>query len=179
MTGLEIIATVLTVACVGLANFRSTWQYPVGILGTVAFFFVVWSAGLFANAGLQVFFLFVQLYGWWYWLYGNKGEKPRITTFGWDMTAAWIVLSAAIFAFAGNFLGLLPLDGAVFGLSVFAQFLLDRKKIENWVVWAVVNVASVYLYLGAELYLLAALYAGLLINTGVAFAMWKDELDAY
>lgn len=183
MTGLEIVATVLTVACVGLANYRSTWQYPVGIAGTIAFFFVVWGAGLYANAGLQVFFIGVQLYGWWYWLRGGLNyTKPPITEFGKDATFTGAFTFAALAMFLGyvfrNTIVMSSIDCAVFGLSVFAQFLLDRKKIENWIVWAVVNAGSIYLYAASGLYLLTGLYAGLLINTFIAYRMWKKEYNA-
>jgi len=179
MSTLEIIATVLTVACVLLANFRSTWQYPIGILGTIAFFFVVWSAQLYANAGLQVFFTAVQFYGWWYWLRGRDGGKPPITRF----EPLWhaCLLTAFVSAAAGYFLNLYTdanmatVDALVFGFSVFAQFLLDRKKIETWFVWLGVNVMSVYLYFGAGLYLLAGLYTALAINCFIAYNMWYKE----
>jgi nicotinamide mononucleotide transporter len=180
MTTLEIVATVLTVACVLLANFRSTWQYPIGILGTIAFFFVVWSAGLFANAGLQVFFTCVQLYGWWFWLRGGvNNTRPKITSLGLGMTAKYVGLVALVSLAASQVCpGVMGVvDCVVFGLSVMAQFLLDRKKIENWIVWGVVNVLSIYLYATSGLYLLTALYVGLLINTFVAYGMWKKELQ--
>jgi nicotinamide mononucleotide transporter len=182
---LEIVATVLTVACVLLANFRSAWQYPIGIVGTIAFGYVVWSAELFANTGLQVFFLFIQLYGWWYWLRGMNGGKPRITKFEPYRLSTWLAVTTAVSLVVGGLLTYYSdavmggLDALVFGLSVFAQFLLDRKKLENWIVWAIVNVLSVYLYASQGLWVFTALYTGLLINTFIAYNMWKKEYNAY
>jgi nicotinamide mononucleotide transporter len=60
-------------ACVILGVKRSLWQFPVGIVGTALFFVVVAQQKLWANAVLQVFFVFVQIYGWWYWLQRRQG----------------------------------------------------------------------------------------------------------
>lgn len=182
MGWLEILSTIFTVVCVLLANYRSTWQYPVGIIGTILFFFAVFNQHLYANAGLQVFFTGVQVYGWWYWLRGGINRtKPKITNFGSRKTL--IALSATLFAslIGGAVLNhftnaaMASVDATVFGLSVFAQFLLDRKKIENWIIWAMVNFASVYLYYGAGLYVFAVLYAALFVNCFIAYRMWHNE----
>lgn len=182
MGWLEIISTILTVACVILANYRSTWQYPVGILGTIFFFFAVYNQHLFANAGLQVFFTAVQFYGWWYWLRGGFNRtKPAITRFGLVNTGFVLGGTMIVSAFLGLVLNhytsaaMATVDSIVFGLSVFAQFLLDRKKIENWIVWGLVNILSVYLYASAGLYVFAALYMALFVNVFVAYRMWRKE----
>ena len=98
---LELAATLVTLACVILGVKRSLWQFPVGIVGTAIFFVVVWQAQLWANAALQVFFVFVQLYGWWYWLRGFNGKRPPIRT----ANRVWVAISVAIAAFSASVLG--------------------------------------------------------------------------
>ena len=78
MATLEILATAATVAYVLFAVKRSLWQYPVGLLATVLFFFVFLEARLYASTALQVLFAAVQLYGWWYWLRGDHGKRPNM-----------------------------------------------------------------------------------------------------
>src|SRR5262245_3562898 len=121
MQPFEIAATLFTLICVILAVKRSLWQFPFGVVGTGLFFFVVWRQQLYANAALQVFFLAVQFYGWWYWMRGDKGARPPIRSMRWPYV---IALCAAALALAG--LGALALeavtdanmpliDAAVFG----------------------------------------------------------------
>jgi nicotinamide mononucleotide transporter len=167
---LELLATLVTVASVLLSNFRSTVQYPVGILGTILFFFVFYSTGLYSSASLQVVFTLVQLYGWWFWLRGDRGKRPQITTIA-PIVLVGAMLGAVVASIGlGQVVGLfsgaaMPLmDAQIFGFSVLAQFLLDRKKIESWIVWAVVNVASIYVYFGMGLKVTGFLYVGLLID---------------
>lgn len=71
------------------------------------------------------------------------------------------------------------LDAQIFGFSILAQFLLDRKKIESWVIWALVNVVSVYVYFSMGLTMTAILYIGLLLNTVIGYHMWNKELKSY
>lgn len=72
---LEVIASITFGISVILANFRHKILYPIGIIGTILFFFVFWFANLYSSAGLQVYFTFIQLYGWWFWMKGNKGAE--------------------------------------------------------------------------------------------------------
>jgi nicotinamide mononucleotide transporter len=179
---LELAATLMTLACVILGVKRSLWQFPVGILGTGLAFFVVLQAGIYANAALQLFFVCVQFYGWWYWLRGANGARPKIKTTDPVMLAAGATLALAgalalaplLEAYAGSKLPLL--DAAVFCLSVFAQILLDRKRIETWLVWIVVNVMSVGLYYVQGLTLFMMLYVFFFFNAFWGWWEWRKEL---
>ena len=179
---LEIAATVITLACVILGVKRSLWQFPVGIIGTGLFFFVVVQREIYANAALQVFFFFVQVYGWWYWLRGDRGQRPKIRT-----TNRWLLLvgAGAALAVAGVMTPFLsqwtqtatPLvDASTFTFSVFAQILLDRKRVETWPVWIVVNVLSVWLYAGQQLWVFTGLYVFFFFNAFWGWWEWRQAM---
>jgi nicotinamide mononucleotide transporter len=183
MSTLEIFATIFTVLCVILAVKRSTWQYPVGLIGTILYYFVFQQVQLYASAGLQIFFLLVQLYGWWFWLYGDAGKKPKITTLQTSTLVCILVIGLIVSILAGSILNhftnanMAKLDASIFGFSVIAQFLLDRKKIETWIVWAIVNVVSIFVYFGQGLVLTGWLYVFLLINTVWGYIEWKKNFN--
>lgn len=187
MTYLEIGATAASALCVFLAVHRKVISYPIGIVGTVLFFFLFWDMQLYASAGLQVFFTFVQLYGWWFWLRGDKGSRPPITSvrtfpdwFIWfgllGVTCASLLLG--YFLDAKTEAPMPYADSFIFGASVIAQFLLDRKKIETWMVWAAVNVASIYVYFSQDLQLTGWLYVAFLLNAGYGYYEWRKEYKA-
>ncbi len=185
MSTLEIWATVLTVACVILATRLKVAQYPVGIIATVLFFGVFWQAQLYSSAWLQVYFTLVQFYGWWYWLKGDGGKEPKITT--WPLQTH-IVLGGTALAFSYLVAQLLGhytdakmafLDTLIFSLSVVAQFLLDRKKLEHWYVWGAVNIISIWVYASQGLGVTTALYIGLLCNVFVGYRFWRKEFRGY
>lgn len=179
---LELTATLVTLACVILGVKRSLWQFPVGIVGTALFFAVVWQARLWANATLQVFFVFVQLYGWWYWLRGHHGGRPPIRSAN-RIHVAIAVLVALIVAMAGSWaltdftdFDLSFSDAATLSVSVVAQYLLDRKYLETWPVWLIVNVASIWLYGNAHMWLFTGLYVFFFFNAFWGWWEWRKAM---
>ena len=62
-------------------------------------------------------------------------------------------------------------DASTLSVSVVAQYLLDRKYLETWPVWLIVNVASVWLYSQAGMWLFTTLYVFFFFN---AFWGWYD-----
>jgi nicotinamide mononucleotide transporter len=179
---LEILATAATVVFVVLAVKRKMWQFPVGLLGTALFFFVFLDARLYASTALQVVFASVQVYGWWYWLRGDEGSRPRITTMA--PFAVTALCGCAVFlAFVGSTLlgrytdaQMAFADSTIFALSTVAQLMLGRKIIEHWLIWMAVNVLSVWTYAGQGLWIAAALYAGLLGTATWGFWEWRRAL---
>lgn len=182
---LEIAATALTLVCVILAVKRSLWQFPTGILGTALGFFVFWKSGLISSAILQPVFIAVQVYGWWFWMRGDQSKAPPIRTTPITILAGLCVL-AIVIAMAGastleTYAGAqmaLP-DAIILSLSILAQALLSLKRIENWPVWIVINVISVWVYASQALWLYAGLYTVLFFNAFWGWWEWRKELRSY
>lgn len=182
MSALEVLANLFTVLSVVLTVHLKKSLYPVGIVATVLFFFVFRDARLYASAGLQVWFTLIQLYGWWFWLRGDRGREPPIGDWSWRvigllaLAAATLtaVLSFALYRFtdAQTPVG----DTAILSLSVLAQFLLDRKQMKNWIVWGVVDALSIAVYANQKLWLTAIVYAVLLANVVYGWLTWRNAL---
>ena len=64
-------------------------------------------------------------------------------------------------------------DAMILAGTILAQFLLDNKKLENWAVWAVVNVFAIYTYATAGLALAAFQYVFFLANTVYGYIIWR------
>src|SRR4051794_22276351 len=103
MGGIEIAAALLGVINVLLVVRRSVWNYPFGIVMVSLYFFVFRDAKLYSDALLQIFFLLIQLYGWWAWV-----RSPRVddgVAVEW-MTAArrvrWLIVTALFIAVWGS-----------------------------------------------------------------------------
>lgn len=162
---LESVATVLGVACVALAARRSVWTFPTAIGSVTLIAFVVFEARLYSDALLQGFFIVANVYGWINWLRARE-QSGEVTVermsgaarIGWAV--GWVV---ATFAWGAAMHALTNAaypwwDAAIAIASVAAQLLMARRKIENWVVWIAVDLATVPLYLTKGLHLFAGLY---------------------
>ena len=68
-------------------------------------------------------------------------------------------------------------DSAVLAISVLAQLLLMRRRIETWPAWLLVNTIAVPLYASRGLTLTAVLYAVYWINALVAWWHWSRRPD--
>ena len=51
-------------------------NWPLGILNVLLLMLVFWSAGLYADAGLQIVYVVLGCYGWWAWIYGGARPHP-------------------------------------------------------------------------------------------------------
>jgi nicotinamide mononucleotide transporter len=170
MSIIEIIAVVLGIANILLVARRSIWNFPVAMVMVTLYARIFWDAKLYSDAGLQVFFFAVNLYGWWSWR-ANKAEAGEVVVERLTHTAlvAWIGGSILAVLAWGTIMARLTdaslpyADASVAMLSVAAQLLMTWRKLENWYWWIIVNVISVGLYAVKGLYLTTGLYALLLV----------------
>ena len=102
--------------------------------------------------------------------------------FGYVWIAATALVSLALGWVLGRYTdAALPMiDSAVAGMSISAQFLLSFRRIENWVLWIVIDVVAIGLYINRGLDLLAVLYAGFLILSVIGLREWirSQRLEA-
>jgi nicotinamide mononucleotide transporter len=185
MSAIEIIAVLLGIANIVLIIRRSVWNFPVGIAMVSLYFVIFRDAKLYSDAGLQVFFAIVNLYGWWSW-HRNEADAGeivvrRLPRLGY---AAWIVASIALIGTWGYFMARytgtsVPYwDAAVAMLSVAGQILMARRFVENWHYWIIVNLISIPLYVTKELYLTAGLYGVFLVLAVAGLVEWRKAQRA-
>ena len=168
--------------CVWLVTRGNLWNWPVGLVNNIVFAILFWKARLFADFGLQGVYFALGIWGWWQWLHGGTHRAPLPVTR--TRKNEWIAI--AVFLTAGTW-GLRELLLAVNGAAPFwdaittticlaAQYLLCRKRIENWLLWITADLIYVPLYLSRGLPLTAILYAGFIGLCIVGLKRWKREL---
>src|SRR5438128_11143741 len=90
----EWIAAALGVVNIGLLIFRSVWNYPFGIAMVALYIFVFFEKRLYAESGLQVFFILAQAWGWWMWIRaGGEDDRVAVRWLDWQSRAVWIVMT--------------------------------------------------------------------------------------
>ena len=183
MTGsrkIEIIAVLLGIANITLLIQRSIWNYPFGIVMVSLYAWIFFEAKLYSDALLQPFFFIVQIYGWYYWLKG-RGDDGLVVVQRLSRGQAIGYGAAAIVGISvwGTLMARLTdasfpyWDASILALSIVAQFLLARRRLENWLVWIAVDLLAVGLYWTKDLYPTAALYSVFLVLATVGYFNWR------
>ncbi len=178
---LEWIAAGFGVLNIALLIFRSHWNYLFGLVMVALYFFVFWEQALFAEAVLQVFFFAAQGWGWWLWLrVGGDDHKVEVRWLDWQSRWVWLVAMAAI---SVNLSWLMEkyttasapwIDTPIAVFSVGAQILLAFRRIENWVLWVVIDIVSIWLYIMRDLEPTAGLYGGFLVMSLFGLKEWTE-----
>lgn len=177
---IEIIAVLLGIANIVLIIRRSVWNFPVAIVMVALYFIIFRDAKLYSDAGLQIFFAAINLYGWWSWN-RNKDDSGVISVRSLPATgyALWIVGSIiAIWAWgaimhAETDASYPYWDASVAMLSIAGQILMTRRFVENWHYWIIVNIISIPLYIVKDLHLTAGLYVVFLVLAVAGLVEWR------
>jgi nicotinamide mononucleotide transporter len=180
----ETLGFVTGAACVYLVVKQSVWNFPLGIANNVFFLVLFVNSRLYGDAGLQIINIALGFHGWYYWLYGGQNRKALRITHG----SPRLLVAVGILVVIGT-VGLVLVLRAAGGaapvmdafttvLSLAAQYLLNRKAIENWLLWIVADVIYIWLYISRDLRLTAILYFVFLCLCVAGFLSWRGSLKA-
>ena len=156
---------------------RQVWVWPVGIVGNLVLFTVFvggvldkpQAQDLWGQAGRQIFFLAVSIFGWWRWQRSRRnGESADGGAIvpqwagpaGWAQLGVLAVLGTTVFYFVLQALdswGPLP-DAWILTGSILATYGMARGWIDFWLIWIAVDVVGVPLLFAAGYYPSAVLY---------------------
>ncbi len=185
MDPIEAIAVALGLVNITLIIRRSIWNYPFGIVMVILYAHIFWGLKLYSDAGLQVFFLIVQFYGWIAWA-GKQGDDGLVAVDRMQTPARITAVAASIIAIGlwGTMMVQLTdatfpyWDGAIAMLSVAAQIMMTRRLIENWAWWIVVDILAIGLFAVKGLWLTAGLYGVFLVMATYGLIEWRRTLAA-
>lgn len=175
----QLLGAVLGLIQIWLLVRRSVWNFPVAMVMVSLIGVTLAEERLYSEAGLQAFFFVVNAVGWFQWRQAQ--DQSDAVPVEWMDTRArgvWAAVTIALSLSLGWVMhrftdAALPFaDSAVAGASIAAQLLLNLRRIENWVLWIVIDVASIALYINRELYFFAALYLAFLVISVIGLRQW-------
>jgi nicotinamide mononucleotide transporter len=183
MSSIELLAALLGLINVALIVRRSVWNYPFGIVMCALYFFVFRQAGLLSDAGLQVFFVVVNVWGWMVWLRHRDSDGAVIVeVMRWPARLGWAVATLLLCAAWGTIMARHTdasypwWDGSIAVISVVSQILMALRRLENWVGWIIVNLISIPLYAIKALHATMGLYLVLLAMAVLGLIAWRNAL---
>lgn len=185
---LEVFAVFTSYASTYLCVVQRRWNYVFGAISSVAYCYLFFTAGLLASTVLNAALAVWLVYGWFRWR--NDAVTLPVSSLLAPENRKWIpAYVVGSLVFYGAVLGLVTafggalavIDSVILVFTVLAQILLDNKKIETWAVWAVVNVAAIYVYFHSGLFLVGIQYILFLLNTALGYYQWhksKKSVDS-
>jgi nicotinamide mononucleotide transporter len=176
---LQWVAVIFGVAEVLLAKRNNVLLYPAGLISTSISIFLLLEVQLYAETLLNVYYVAMSIYGWYFWM--SKRNK-RATPITYTTKPEWLIVALITF---GGWLVLylvlknftpsnVPVWDAFVSSSAWAgTWLLTRRKIENWVVLNVSNLFAVPLLFYKNLPMFALLTLFLFIVAIFGYFDWK------
>jgi nicotinamide mononucleotide transporter len=156
-------------------------NYPIGAASTVAYCVLFWRFDLNASMAINAFLSVYLIYGWIRWR-SDDNTRPitRMSLRDWAgslavTVAGYFVVVALSSLFSGS---LVWTDSVILVGTILAQFMMDNKKLENWLVWAAMNCFAIYTYFDIGLHLVGFQYIFFLANAFWAFTVWVKSYRA-
>ena len=192
---LEATGLISGIACVWLLIREHVLTFPIGMLYAVVTVVVVARAMLFADVVLNFYYVLMNAYGWYYWLYG--GQKLRRSA--GELLPQRISLAAVAGLLVITLLGSLVMgyvfdaytqadlayiDSLTTAASFVAMWMSARKYLSSWIAWFAIDVVQIGLYavkgLSTDpgLFFYAGLYTVYLVMAVWGWLRWRERLAA-
>jgi nicotinamide mononucleotide transporter len=159
---IESVAVFFSILYVILAVKERIWCWGAAAISVILYIYICYTAQLYPETGLQVFYLLIAFYGYYQW---NKNDST-LKIQQWTTTKhLLILLLGALLTFLMGFYftiytnAAMPLvDSFTTVFSVFATYMVTKKVLGNWLYWIVIDAVSVYLYFSRDLHLTSLLF---------------------
>lgn len=184
---IEILGTAVGLIYLWQEYRASIYLWITSIIMPAIYLYVYYQAGLYADFGINIYYLVIALYGWLAWRYnfslrGKRKESKELSIshirqgviirLALLFLAAWAIISYILIHYTNSTVPFT--DAFTTALSIVGMYMLARKYIEQWWVWLVVDITSCALYIYKELYFTAALYALYAIIAIFGYRKWKQ-----
>lgn len=179
---LETAGVISGILCVWLAAKNNIWNWPIAIISVAIYIIIFLEAKLYADTGLQVYFLGMNIYGWYFWSRKPADEaqvpvkriRPMEILFSAVGIAVFTVL-IGFFLYQKTDASFPFIDSFCTACSLVAQFFLARKVLENWLIWIFVDIIYVGVYLAKGLHLTAGMYALYIFIALSGYLAWRKD----
>jgi len=158
----ETAAVLFSIIYVVLAAKQKIWCWPFAAISVILYIYIYFSVQLYAETGLQIFYLFMAFYGYYNW----NQKKQTLQISEWSINKHFVVLIlGAILTFLMGFYfttytnAKMPIvDSFTTVFSIVATYMVTKKILGNWLYWIVIDTVSIYLFYSRGLHLTSLLF---------------------
>lgn len=180
---MEWIAAAAGLVSVYLLTKQSVLAWPAGLLSVFICIFIFYQNKLYSDFMLHIIYVMLNTFGWWRWSTGKSGINPPLKVSLLSSRIRWFIMlgisiatyiwgdimhknTSAVYVFP---------DAFILVASLVAQYLLALKKIENWILWILVDIIAIIIYYLKGLYVTSGLYLLYLILCISGWLQWSKE----
>ena len=192
---IEITGALLAVIYLFLSIRGNIWLWVLGFLTSSFYLIIFFKSQLYADMGLQFYYIVISIYGWFHWLGKRNVQKTPVANIKTTSLSskAWLVslLSVIVLMFilygvllyGPSLLDLPPSDlplGDAFttSASIVATWMLARKILENWLYWIVIDIVSLGMYIYKGLYITSLLFLIYSTMAVIGYFQWKRAMNS-
>ena len=181
---LDITTTILGLAYILLEYRASIWMWAVGAVMQVLGIVLYYQKGLYADCGMEFYYLAMTAYGFWCWSCKHQSAPathqatpithiPLRTALGWS--TLFLVLWFAIWWLLSTYTdSTVPIaDAFTTALSLVGIWALAHKYLEQWFVWIAVDIVTCALYFHKDIPFKASLYGLYIIIAVFGYRKWR------
>jgi nicotinamide mononucleotide transporter len=189
LTALELIAIFSGILSVWFSKKENIWVYPSGLINTLVYIYLSFKGDLFGEAGVNLFYTIMSIYGWYNWLKKDEQlnrvvrirhstvqqKKNQFLFFGALYVLIYVLLTYIQSAFAP---GAIPWADALASAAAFtAMLLMTQKKVESWIWWILTNITAIPLYFVKGYIFTAVYYTILLVLAVLGWKEWNKKAN--
>ncbi|MGM0620330.1 MAG: nicotinamide riboside transporter PnuC [Bacteroidota bacterium] len=186
---IELIGALLGLLYIFFSIRQHILTWATGLLTSVLYVVVFFQSGFYADMGLQVYYVFISIYGWYFWLKGEKkaakGSEQQVPV---TKTKKRVLMKSGIVTLLIFLLLIIILkrftdstvpvmDSLTTALSITATWMLARKYIEHWLIWIFVDFFSAGLYVYKNLWPTVVLFIVYAVMAIIGYIEWKKDLE--
>ncbi len=164
-------------------------MWIIGFITSLVYVFVFFSAKIYADMGLNIYYTLISIYGFYHW---SRSGKPKGTEkeethkilyqhAGTKLVAgilmAILCIHLLLYYFLSHFTDSpIPIgDAFTTAIGIVATWMLAKRIIEHWIFWVIVNTVSIYLYYLRGLYPTMILYFCYAVLAIIGWYNWKKK----
>jgi len=186
---IELLGAILGLLYIFFSIRQHILTWPTGLFTSLLYIVVFFQSGFYADMGLQVYYVAISIYGWYFWLKGGKKDsivtKEEVPVRKTPKKILIYSLLATLVIYGGLLLILLNftdstvpyMDSLTTALSITATWMLAKKYIEHWLIWIFADVLSAGLYVYKELWPTVVLFVVYTLMAVLGYYEWKKDLN--
>jgi nicotinamide mononucleotide transporter len=184
MPWLETAGVITALIFTILAAYEKKACWPFGFISSLIYVYLCVEIKLYQDAIINIYYVVMAIYGWWNWSkpISDQNEKIPVSSLKKNERIQYILIGITFTGISGSLFyfytdASFPFADAFTTVFAFlATWLQARKKIENWIVFFLVDAVSAVLYFQKSLYLTSLLFVLYTLLCAFAWNRWNQKI---